>query len=69
MNVINFHLFSNGKQNVVYSYITMLLSNKNNALSGLAKIQVCFENILSERGQKGHVLHDYNFMKFPADLI
>lgn len=53
----------------IHSYMTMLLSNKNNALSAHAKIQVCFENILSERGQKGHALHDYNFMKFPADLI
>lgn len=69
MNVINFHLFSNGKQNVVYSYMTMLFSNKNNALSEHAKIQVWFENIFSERGPKVHVLHDYNFMKFPADLI
>lgn len=68
MNVINFHLFSNGKQNVVYSYMTMLLSNKHNALSAHANIQVCFENILSERGPKVHVLHDYNLMKFPAEL-
>lgn len=68
MNVINFHLFSNGKQNMVYSYMTMLLSNKNNALSAHAKIQVCFENILSERGPKVHVLHDYNFMKLSAEL-